>query len=79
MGTVHAKQIDFNFEETCEKLASLYAKCKLEEAISTQKFLGNAAPVEIEQMEYLAEEYYSSLGYFANLTEDYIKYLVDHE
>lgn len=79
MRTIHAKQISFDFEKSCEKLASLYAKCKLEEAISTKKFSGSDAPVEIEQMEYLAQEYYSSLGYFANHTEEYVKCLVDLE
>ena len=68
MRTIHAKQISFDFEKSCEKLASLYAKCKLEEAISTKKFSGSDAPVEIEQMEYLA-----------NHTEEYVKCLVDLE
>lgn len=79
MGIIHTNQISFNSDDACEKLASLYAKCKLEEAISTEKFSGSNAPVEIEQMEYLAEEYYSALGYFSNFTEDYIKRLVDSE
>lgn len=79
MRIIHANQISFDFDESCEKLASLYAKCKLEEALSNQKFSGAIAPVEIEQMEYLAEEYYSALGYFANHTEEYVKHLVNNE
>ena len=79
MGIIHTKQISFDFEKSCEKLALVYAKCKLEEAISTRKFSNSNIPIEIAQMEYLADEYYSSLGYFANLAEESVKSLVDPE
>lgn len=79
MGIIHTERIAVDFEKSCEKLASLYAKSKLDEAIATKKFDGTAAPIEVEQMEYLANEYYFALGYFSNMTEDYVKHLVDPE
>lgn len=50
---------------------------KRDEVINNKRFNGSDAPIEIEQMEYLAEEFYSALGYFSNKPTDYIKALVD--
>ena len=79
MGTIKCKGISVDFEASCQQLASIWGKAKLDEAIASRRFNGEKTPVEIEQMDYLAEEYYSALGYFSNLSEDFIKFLVDHE
>lgn len=79
MGIIKCNGISIDFESSCQQLASIWGKAKLDEAIASERFNGEKAPIEIEQMEYLMEEYYSSLGYFANHTEEFIKYLVDHE
>jgi hypothetical protein len=68
-------QIDI--EKSSYDLALIYSKAKLDEAIQNNKFNGNSAPVEIEQMEYLAEEFYGAFGYFTNMTDEGIKYLID--
>lgn len=52
--------------KTDKKLARIYAKCKLQEALDAQKFCGSTAPAEIEQLEYLVEEYYFALEHLSN-------------
>lgn len=75
---IKCEQIQFDLEKSYYDLASIYADKKLDIAISEGQFDGKDAPTDIEMMEYLAEEFYSSLGYFSNLTEEFIKELVDH-
>lgn len=74
---INCSQISFDFEDVCRELASIFAKTKLEEAISNNIFKGVDAPIEIEQMDYVMDEYFSALGYFANHTPEHIKRLVD--
>ena len=79
MSMVKCNQIEFDFERACYDLALVYAKSKLDESLRLGLFKGAKAPAEIEQMEYLSEEFYSAIGYFANQTVEYVKYCVDRE
>lgn len=48
-------------------LALIYAKKRLEEAISNNQFDGILAPIHIEQMEFLQEEFIFAWNYYSNI------------
>jgi hypothetical protein len=66
-------------EQASYDMALVYAKSKLEEAIKNDTFGGRSMPEDVAQMEFLAEEFYRAFGYYSNMTDESIKYLIDHE
>lgn len=76
---IECNNISFDFDDACKELASIFARAKLEEAIENNIFDSIDAPIGIKQMDYLMDEYFQALGYYANHTPEYIKHLVDLE
>ncbi len=66
-------------EKASYDLALTYAKSKLDVLIRDGISDKTSAPDHVVQMHYLAEEFYMALGYFGNMTDEYIKHLVDHQ
>ncbi len=68
----HGK-LQIDLDKSYHDLACIYAKVKLEESISKNVFTGKTVSAEIEQLDYIATNYFIALNYFSNLSEQDIE------
>ncbi len=80
MNIIHCDNISFDFDKACYDLALIYAKSKLDEAVSDERLkYSTIPPKHIAEMELLVDTFFNALGYYSNLSKDEIKRLIDPE
>ena len=68
-----------DLEKVRYDLAIEFAKASLQKAISNKTIYTDKVPEGILEMDFLAKEFCSAFGYYANMTDEYWAGLIDNE
>ena len=72
MRIIKCNNSSFDYHKACYDLSLIYAKAKLDES------MWRDPDATKDRTSFVLEEFCHAMGYFTNLSEEYIKELVDH-